>query len=52
MLSRGQRSELQRSLDALKDSLEEDGLKVVDLRVLDLGEPAGGNRNTSQEGGS
>ena len=52
VLSRGQRSELQRSLDALKDSLEEDGLKVVDLRVLDLGEPAGGNRNTSQEGGS
>ncbi|MEZ5338628.1 MAG: flagellar hook-length control protein FliK [bacterium] len=52
VLSRGQRSELQRSLDALKDSLEEDGLNVVDLRVLDIGEPAGGNRNASQEGRS
>ena len=41
VLNRGQRDQLQRSLDALRDSLEEDGLSVVDMRVLDISGGAG-----------
>ena len=49
VVNQGVRPELQRELDDLRRSLEEEGLSVIDMQVISLGEKKGRNSGTGNK---